>query len=621
MEEVKRVTTKKKANTGTIILVVLAALLGLGLIFAAIYFYGLDDSTDDRTTTTTRQVTCACYYIDPAVVTECEPRRGFLFETNTVSGDQVCRAGCSTNNLSVNLLNSNTQQELYQICQLQTVTDTRCTEMTVTDKNGKIVTGRVTAEDELNVIATFDEEYQEYKFVINNQDFIPDEISPDGTTITKRITELDSNTINISAIATTPTGEQISSPMCRRLIEVERAALSDVTEIQVETRMVENVDRISRIRIGVGNVDDEDTLTLRFSFDQRDLVDLIMNEGFTFDPSRGEITIIEQDLYDPENFGTDTSFAQLDNKEGAIEVTVEVRTDLQIMGTASRTFTLRSVGDERIEETGEEPTEQEAEESNFSVSKTSPNDCVERVAPNNTAQFTITISNNSSIPQKVNSIKDKLPLGFTYTENSTRINEQNVSDSGLVSITNIGETQEIIWQQEGGWDVSAGQNLTIEFQSQVGGNALSGQNQNEVIITPEEVPVDPTTLRAEYVLLVAQDCSDPDAIPEPQPEPEPEPEDPTDEDPDEPVVVDPDAPTTPETGIFDSTLGKLITGLIVLVIGWYIYSRPMGQSMVEKLVESKVFKEAEVNSWRIFNPKRYFENKVVKNLSRKKKKK
>ena len=32
--------------------------------------------------------------------------------------------------------------------------------------------------------------------------------------------------------------------------------------------------------------------------------------------------------------------------------------------------------------------------------------------------------------------------------------------------------------------------------------------------------------------------------------------------------------------------------------------------MTEKLIGSKLFKEAEVSSWKIFNPKKYFENKV-----------
>ena len=614
MEEVKRVTTKKKANTGTIILVVLAALLGLGLIGAAVYFYAIE-SPEDRIAKT--ESTCACYYIDPAVVSECgDPKRGFLFETATISGDQVCRAGCATSKLSVDLLNSNTKQELYQICQLHTISDSRCTEMIVKDKKGKIVTGRVSYDDELNITATFDKHYSDYKIIVNNQDFNPDEVSPDGLTITKKITQLDSNTVNIAAVATAQNGEQIGSNLCRRLIEIERDAFSDVTGVTVETRMVDNIDRISRIKIGVGSVEDEETITLRFSFDKKGLVDLIMTEGFTLDSSKGEITIIEQDLYNSENFGTDTSFAQLDGKEETIEMTATVSSGAQVIGSASKTFTLKKTG-----ESSGDPETEKSEESNFSVSKTSINECVERVAPNNTAQFTITVTNNSSVPQKVKSIKDKLPLGFKYISNTSKIKSQPTDDQGLVSITNIGESQEIVWQKEEGWSVDAGQNLTIEFQSQVGENALSGQNQNEAIVTPEEVPAVPTTLRAEYVILVAQDCSDPDAIPDiPISEEKEDAEVKEDKDKEKVTVVDPDATTTPETGKFDSTSAKVILGLIILTIGWYIYSKPLGQSMTKRLVESKAFKEAEISSWRILKPKKYFETKVVKNINKKKKK-
>jgi uncharacterized repeat protein (TIGR01451 family) len=340
-----------------------------------------------------------------------------------------------------------------------------------------------------------------------------------------------------------------------------------------------------------------------------------MNEGFTLDPAKGEITIIEQDLYNSDNFGSETSFAQLDKIEGTVEMTVTVNSDSQIIGSATQSFSLQ-----KAKETSTEEKATETQESNFSISKTSSKECVERIAPNNTTVFTVKVTNNSSIAQRIKSIKDKLPLGFTYTKNSSRINTNSANDNDLVSTTEIGQSQEIIWQKEEGWNINPGEHLTVEFQSQVGENALSGQNQNEVIITPEEVPADPTTLRAEYVILVAQDCSDPDAIPE-----EPKPQEPTTKDPSEkaPEGKDPvtqtESTTTPETGIFESTVARVIIGLIVLVIGWYIYSKPLGQSMTEKLIGSKLFKEAEVSSWKIFNPKKYFENKVIKNLTKKKK--
>lgn len=113
MEEVRRVTTTRKPKRVTTILLVFAGLLGLALIGIAIYFYAIGDtSQEDRA----EETTCACYYIDPSVISECgDPRRGFMFETATTSTDQVCRASCSTDKLSTNLLKSSTKQDLYQI--------------------------------------------------------------------------------------------------------------------------------------------------------------------------------------------------------------------------------------------------------------------------------------------------------------------------------------------------------------------------------------------------------------------------------------------------------------------------------------------------------------------------
>ena len=66
-----------------------------------------------------------------------------------------------------------------------------------------------------------------------------------------------------------------------------------------------------------------------------------MNEGFTLDPAKGEITIIEQDLYNSDNFGSETSFAQLDKIEGTVEMTVTVNSDSQIIGSATQSFSSR----------------------------------------------------------------------------------------------------------------------------------------------------------------------------------------------------------------------------------------------------------------------------------------
>ena len=598
MEEVKRVPTTNEKKKGTTLLIILAVLLGIALIATAVYFYTI--GAEDTQIETTTETTCACYYIDPKVISECgDPRRGFLFELQTVTSDQTCKAPCATSNLSPNLLNSNTEQDLYQICHLQVVQDSRCSEMTIRDSAGKIVTGKVQAGDELTIEAKFDQAYSEHKFIINNQETEPDIISPDKLTITKTYSDLTVPVLNIFATAMDNSGSQINSPICRRLIEIDQEEVSDISEMQIQTRMGEDFYKVSRIKISAGNIPEGSELKIRFSFDN-DLTDLLMNEGFTIDSTRGEITILEQDLYNPENFGTDLTFSQLDGLGGDIKVTAEIRTETDLIGTVEGTIDFPEITETPQEEAEEGQTE--AQESSFQVDKTSNVECVERISPNNIAQFTLTTKNQGSAAENISSVKDKLPLGFTYVNGSSKVNGVSVTDTEYVTVTNVGDTQEIVWEKEGGWTMNAGQSLIIIFQSQAGESALTGANQNEVIITPVQIPKDPSTLRAEFVIQVAQDCEDPEATP-PAETPEEE-----------------ETPTTPETGIFDSVIGRIMIGILVVVTGWYIYSRPMGQAIVEKLVASGLYKEAEIASWRVFKPKKYFETKVIRRLGRKKNK-
>jgi uncharacterized repeat protein (TIGR01451 family) len=593
MEEVKRIPTTSEKKKSTTILIIIAAILGIGLIISAVYFYTLEETPEEQVVTET---TCACYYIDPKVVPECgDQRRGFSFELNTVPSDQTCSAACSVDKLSTNLLNSTTQQDLYQICTIPVVQDSRCTEMTIKDSAGKIVTGKIPADEkELTIEAKFDAVYTDHKFVINNQEVLPDSISPDSLTITKTYSELDTSTIEVFATASDASANQINSPICRRLIEVAQTTSASVSSIQVQTRKAEDTYKVSAIKIGIGNIEESAQLTIRFSFNLEDseVGDLSMTDGFTIDSTKGEISILEQDLYNSENFSTDLNFSQLDKKVGNIEITAEIRSETEVIGTVSTSFNFP-----QIDPTTEEL--QEAQESKFRVSKTSNVTCIERVTPNNVAEFTLKTVNDSSTTQIIYSVKDKLPLGFTYVADSTKINGVKVEDTEFVTATDIGDTQEVVWEKTGGWSVNSGQSLTIVFMSEAGEDALTGENQNEVVITPAEIPANPETLRAELVLNVAQSCTQPGE--------------------ETPVVEEPESETTPETGIFDSVIGRILLGILVVLIGWYIYSRPMGQEMMEKLINSGAYKEAEIFSWKIFKPKKYFETKLVRKVSKKKK--
>ena len=573
MEEGIRVTQVKSKKLQTVLLVI-TGILGLALIGTAIYFYTIKDTSSN--TDNTQNITCGCYYIDPKVSTECgDPRRAFKFELSTGASTDSCKTTCSTNNLSVNDLNSSTEQDLYQICQLQSIADTSCQSMTIKDKNGKIVTGEVSSSDELTVEATFDKEYTGYKFIINNESVDPDVITPNKLTIQKTISDLSSSTaINIVATGTTEDGEQINTPICRRLIEVTQSTEANVTSLQLASRLSSGVTKISSARIATGELPSTTGISIKFTFSDTVAV-LTMTNGFTVDSTAGTIEVIEQDLYDKTNFAEGRSFSDLDSYDDNMTIQAEVFVSDTSIGKASTTVNFAT--------TTEDNTDSTTTLSSFTVSNNVNLQCVERVSPTNAVQYTIVVTNKSTTSQKITNVTDKLPLGFTYTTSSTKINSVTVTDSGYLTTSNVGSTQQIVFAKTDGWTLSSNQSLTIVFGAAAGTDALSGANTNEVVVTPEQIPADPSTLRTSKSVTVAQDC---DNITEEE--------------------------ETPSTGIFDNTIAKVLIGLIVVLTGWFIYNKPQGRVLVEKFVDSDLYKNTELNTWRIFKPKRYFEETVVR---------
>ena len=358
-----RVSTTNKSKKIVRTLLIITGILGVILIGVAIYFYAIGDASRQ---TNSSNITCGCYYIDPEVISECgDTKRAFKFNTYTTTSDQTCQAQCSTNELSTNLLNSTTEQDLYQICRVSTIADIRCNEMTITDKDGKIVTGKVSNDDELNIEAKFDDTYTSPLFIVNNQNTDPDVISTDKKTISKTISDLSNKTtLEIVATATDSNGENINSVICRRLVEVEQAGEENVNSITADTATTNNVVKISNIDISVGNLTEETGLSLLFSF-SGNVSSLTMTKGFTVDTTKGEITAIQTDLYDSDNFSQESSFASLDTVEGEIDMTVDVRKSATSFGTATTTVTLQSEEDE----TPTDDPDVEEETSNFTVEK------------------------------------------------------------------------------------------------------------------------------------------------------------------------------------------------------------------------------------------------------------
>jgi uncharacterized repeat protein (TIGR01451 family) len=584
---------KQRRNTKNALraLSVIGGFLLLALIGAVVYFYaieGTDEEIEERT-----EITCGCYLIDPAVVNDCgDPKKAILFTLKTVTSDETCRATCDTGRLLEYSLNSETPISNFKSCNVNNVRDIRCSSMILKDQHGRLITGRINEDDEIHIEAGFDRStYSNYAFRINTETTEPDRI--EDNKIFKSLTGLRGNhSVEIVATATDSKGEQINSMVCRRVVDIRAESSSSVNALSAITeRQSDGKTKLSQITVSVGQLTSED-VSIRFNFgNQYEALTAI--KGIDVEIAKGSIKMIKADLYDAQNFESGKSFSILDNHIGDLQILAEVFVQGTSLGSASTTVTFAEPSDP----IDPDPpiTDPGDSKSNFSVSKSGTPSCVERVGNNNTAIFTITVRNRRTEQDSLTSVKDKLPLGFSYVAGSTTINGQAVADSSVVRLNNIGDTQEITWQQSTPWSIGAGSQLEIIFRATADENTITGQNLNEVIINPVLIPEDPTTLRTETAIVVAQDCSDP-AVPPP-----------------------PTSGQTPSTGIFDNVIVRIVLGIILFSTGWLVYIRPEGTKLSKMVIDSNIYKDAELTKYKFTNPKKYFEEKIIRGDTKEKK--
>jgi len=577
----------RNTKKATKALIVVGVILLLALVAAVIYFYTIKDREDDEDDFS--EVTCGCYLIDPAVVNDCgDPKRAFVFNLNTVSSDKTCNASCDINDIADNLLNSTTPKESFKSCTVRSISDTRCENMILKDQDGKIITGRVNPTDEINVEATFDKStYIDYTFKVNTENIIPDKV--EGNKISKKLVDFEGvNSVEIIATAKDAQGDQINSIVCRRVVDLQTSIGTTVTGMVALTeKQADGRTKISSITISVGQLT-SDNVKIRFSFQPA----FTASDAITIESAKGTISMSKLDLYDTKNFSSD-SFNILNDHTGELDITAEVFVNDVNIGSATTNVEFEEIDTQPAEDpTDPTPEEEEAiadeDKSNFTVSKSVAQSCVERTVGNNLAAYTITVTNKKSAADSITSIKDKLPLGFTYIEESSTINGSAISDSTMVTVTPVGDSQEIVWQPTSPWVVQPSGTLIIVFESTATGSSIPGQNLNEIIVNPVEIPLDPESLRAEVAITVAQDCDN---------------------------ITEEEA-TTPSTGIFDNFVVRILFGVMILLTGWLIYVRPEGNILSERIITSRIYEELQFNSYKITNPRKYFEEKTLRKKSK-----
>jgi hypothetical protein len=220
---------------------------------------------------------------------------------------------------------------------------------------------------------------------------------------------------------------------------------------------------------------------------------------------------------------------------------------------------------------GETPTT-----SNVSVTIAGSTTCLERVTPDDTTSITITIKNNDTDEEEIDKIVNKLPLGFIYTADSTLINGATESDD-ILTIETTGSTQELTWEPATNWTLLADQSMTLRLTAVAGESALTGANQNEVVITPINTPLDATTLRATYVINVEQSC------------------------------------TSPQTGIFDTAIGRIFASMMLIVASVAFYKSNSSQQVSANIINSKAVDGLNTGfrlfGLRLTHPRKFFEEK------------
>jgi uncharacterized repeat protein (TIGR01451 family) len=355
--------------------------------------------------------------------------------------------------------------------------------------------------------------------------------------------------------------------------------------------------KVNEITITTASIATPNTLSVKFSLGSSNQT--LTTKNIANKLTDGKLVLSKSFLYATSNFVDNKSFSVLDKEADTIKISAEVYVNgtLVTSDNCKGDFEIPEIVDEGPKtptdgtdnpgpvDPVEEPTEptENTTTSNFKVTKAASLSCVERVTPSNTVRYTITITNNDSDSEKVVRIEDKLPLGFDYVASSTIINGASQSDTGLVETQLVGSTQQITFEKTGGWTVSAGGVLTIKFTAKVGTDALSGSNLNEVVVVPANNPLTASSVRTSASVVVSQSC------------------------------------TAPETGIFDSTVSKIILAVMIIFMGTFFYFSQSGIAIAEKIVYSPLGMLVRTLNLKASNPKQYFEEKVVKELEKKKK--
>lgn len=602
MEPIAEVRQSKKTVT---LILIITAILAIASVVTGYYYFQIQDISPQDSNASNG---CGCYFIAQTdSVSNCStanPKMAYEFRSGQIGSDGKCSAQCDLTTSS-KLVSTDATTLSCNVTDFPI--NPGCIDLSVENSQLERYANTVPSNASLNLKAKFstptnaqnpDQDfYSKFSFLINGEkteiDLSKANITGEGlqkeyevSTQLKEYASADS--LTIQAFGTSTTGTDLTSDACHRVLTVSKSQTASCTVLNAEiVNDSQDVPKVNEITINTSAISNPNTLTIKFSvgtpattLTTKNIASLITNNALVLNKAY---------LYKSSNFVEGKSFSVLDDESGSIAIKAVMSVNGQVISSngCSGTYAIPAIEedprvpvdtDDDTTDGGSTPTETET--SNFTVKKVGSLACVERVSPANTLKYTITVTNADTDTESITRIEDKLPLGFTYVNGSTYINGASKPDAGLVTVTTVGSSQQVTFNPSTDWSVDSNETITIRFSAKVGTGALSGSNLNEVVVVPVNTPKTSGSLRTSSSVIVAQSC------------------------------------TAPETGIFDTTVSKVVLAIFIIFIGTFLYFSQSGIFLSEKILASGPMQSVKIWKMKNDNPKKYFEEKFIRNIEK-----
>ncbi|MCK9368771.1 hypothetical protein M0R04_02220 [Candidatus Dojkabacteria bacterium] len=608
--------TKKSKRKITIILVVAVVLAIASIITAFFYFKIIDLSPSD----TNASQGCACYFVKATdTVKSCAtatPQMAYEFRTGTVGSSGACSASCDTNTALPISTNEAGVPTILSCKIADFVANPGCIDISVSQESDKRAAEEIDPQLPTTITAKFanpsnavdaSDYFSGFSIISNGEkvEFQPAQATTTGTGASKTysVTTIiknfkSANSLTLQAFGKTTTGVDLTSSACTRVLTISQPKSATCTSLDASIiNDTSGKPKVNEVSLTTVSIPTPTTLSIKFTVGTSNQTLTTKNIASKF--ANNTLVLNQSYLYSSSSFIDGKSFSILNNSTDTIKIGSEVYVNGTKINSSScvGTFVIPKIDsntttptDNNSNDTTDNmtpdttPTEDTGTTSNFKITKTGSETCVERATPDNSIVYTLKVKNNDTDTEEIVRVEDKLPLGFTYKAGSTLVNGIPVSDSSYITKATVGSSQQITFKKSSNWSVAPTGSLVIKFTATASSTALSGTNLNEAVAIPLHTPINNANVRTSLSVTVAQSC------------------------------------TSPQTGLFDSTLAKVVAGILIIILGIILYVSQSGIALSQKLLGMGPIRNAKRVSnmirLKITDPRRYFEEKMIRKIDK-----